>query len=212
MALIKDLVGQQFGRLTVIRLDGKTSNGNAKWLCRCDCGNLKSVGSYALRSGNTQSCGCIQQEQRTLGPKTHGESKASLYKLWGGMRVRCNERFAEKYPIYSGRGIKVCDEWSKYEAFRDWALSHGYHEGLTIDRIDVNGDYEPTNCRFITLKEQQNNRRNNHLLTFRGKTQTMSQWADEVGLKYKCLEHRINRGWSVDDALTVPMGGRRCGV
>lgn len=208
MASVKNLLGERYGRLVVIAQGGKNKNGNARWLCQCDCGSTKVVASYDLRSGNTRSCGCIKQEQRHVLTKTHGESGSPLYKLWAGILIRCNPEKSDKYPDYAGRGISVCDEWKKYENFREWALSHGYQKGLTIDRIDVNGNYSPGNCRFVTYKVQENNRRNNRLLVFRGKTQTMAQWADELGIPYKCLEHRINRGWNVADALTTPVGGR----
>lgn len=138
--------------------------------------------------------------------KTHGETHSPLHRLWGDMKNRCYNPRNQKYPVYGGRGICVDEPWrSSYEAFRDWALKNGYEKGLSIDRIDVNKNYSPDNCRFATQKTQQNNRTNNHLLTYAGKTQTMSQWASELGFTYKALEHRINRGWSVERALTTPL-------
>lgn len=140
----------------------------------------------------------------------HGERHTLLYKLWSSVRNRCNNPNNRKYARYGGRGIKVCEEWdSSYTVFRDWCLENGYEKGLTIERIDVNGDYSPTNCIFASQKVQQNNRTNNHLLTYQGITHTMAEWADILGFSYKVLEHRINRGWTVEDAFTIPKGGKR---
>ena len=209
MAIVKRLENQKFGRLTVIREAGRTKSGNALWSCTCDCGGEKIVSSDGLRSGRTQSCGCIKREQNVEMFTTHGERHSSIYKLWASIKNRCYNKNAHKYADYGERGIKVCEEWeTDYIAFRDWCLSNGYIKGLTIERIDVNGDYSPSNCIFATQKIQQNNRRNNHRITYEGVTKTLSQWAEHLGMTYKMLEHRINRGWSVKDAFTIPRGGR----
>lgn len=140
----------------------------------------------------------------------HGETHTILYQLWSSVRNRCNNPNAQKYARYGGRGIEVCEEWdSSYQSFRDWCLKNGYKDGLTIERMDVNGNYCPENCVFASQKVQQNNRTNNHLLTYEGETHTMAEWADILGLPYKMLEHRINRGWTVEDAFTIPKGGKR---
>lgn len=207
MAVVKRLEGKRFGRLVAVEEVGRTNNGNAKWLCKCDCGGQKIVASYALRVGRTQSCGCIKAEQ-SYAQGTHHETGSPIYKLWAGVKNRCYNPNDHKYPQYGGRGITVCDEWkNSYESFRDWCRDNGYEKGLTIDRADVNGNYCPQNCRFTTQKVQQNNRTNNHLLSFRGETHTMAEWSDILGIPYRRLEHRINRGWSTERALTSPKGG-----
>lgn len=162
----QDLTGQRFGRLTVIAIHGKDKRGKLLWLCRCDCGNTSTVRPYNLKNGNTKSCGCFQKE--VSGNLKHGLLKAAnrqethrLHYIWASMKTRCNNSNRKGYKDYGERGIKVCKEWNDdFKAFYDWALSHGYADNLTIDRIDVNGNYEPSNCRWITNIEQQKNKRN----------------------------------------------------
>lgn len=137
--------------------------------------------------------------------RSHGDSKTKLYMAWQNMRARCNRKSAREYSNYGGRGIKVCDEWQKnYEPFKEWALENGYSENLTLDRIDVNGNYEPSNCRWITNKEQQNNRRDNVLYTFNRETKTLAQWSENLGICFKTLQKRI-KNWGVEKAFTTPL-------
>ena len=209
MAIVKRLENQKFGRLTAIKEVGRTKSGGSTWLCKCDCGGEKVVSSDSLRHGKTQSCGCIKREQNTEMCTIHGEAHSPIYHLWAGIKNRCYNRNEPKYANYGARGIKVSPEWeSNYIAFRDWCLANGYSKGLTIERIDVNGDYSPLNCTFATQKVQQNNRTNNHRITYRGETKTLAQWANYLGMRYGMLEHRINRGWSIEDAFTIPKGGK----
>lgn len=209
MAVVKDLTGQQFGKLTAVKVVGKGKNGNMIWECKCSCGNTRNVWSTSLVTGNTQSCGCSRTIAIHNRPDYHGDRGTRLYRIWNGILVRCKPKFASRSSAYSAKGIKVCEEWKDYKTFKEWALKNGYRDDLTIDRIDVNGDYEPSNCRFATQKEQQNNRSNNHILTFNGKSRTIAQWADEVGINARAIFKRLKRGWSVEDALTVPLGGQR---
>lgn len=185
-----------------------------RWLCQCKCGKEFITLGHRIRKGLAKSCGCKPTELsdeviESIRKKnsTHGDSKSRLYKCWRGIKTRCLSPTDQHWKDYGGRGITVCDEWAdSYENFREWALSNGYKDDLTIDRIDVNGNYEPSNCRWATIKEQANNKRDNNYLTFNGKTQTVVQWAEELGIIPVTLEARIHRyGWSVERALTEPV-------
>ena len=141
----------------------------------------------------------------------HGETGTRLYWTWHGMKARCFNPRESHFTDYGGRGITVCAEWLSFEGFRDWALANGYADNLTIDRIDVNGNYEPNNCRWATTVEQANNTRRNHKITFNGKTQNIKQWADELGINYYTLHSRITKSkWDVEKALSKkPRGQKR---
>lgn len=205
MSGLINLTGQSFGRLTVIEKATKRCNGqSAMWICKCDCGNTIVVRSGDLRSGKTKSCGCLRKEITSAKRKTHGKSNSRLFSIWCAVKKRCMCETDKQYKDYGGRGITICDEWKDdFQTFYDWAVSNGYEEHLTIDRIDVNGNYEPFNCKWSTEKEQSNNKRNNRLLTFNGKTQTLKQWSDETGIQPETIHYRLKRGWDLERALTL---------
>ena len=208
-----DLTGQKFGKLTVVERASNVGKHTA-WLCRCDCGSDGFVvRSDYLKNGHTQSCGCFKSkcsEERlrniVANNKTHGMSKTRLYSEWQTIKKRCYCPKNIGYDMYGGRGITVCDEWlNDFQAFYDWSMSHGYQDDLTIDRKNVNKGYSPDNCRWVTMEVQGNNKRNNILLTYENKTQTLSQWAREKGLKYSKLRIRIKiLKWDTDRALNTP--------
>lgn len=141
----------------------------------------------------------------------HGETKTRLHKIWGSMHERCERVKHPHYKDYGGRGIKVCDEWKEYLPFAEWARNNGYTDKLTIDRIDVNGNYEPSNCRWITMKEQHNNKRSNRIIEYRGQKYTLTQLAEKSGIKKTTLKERLNLGWSVEDAVSRPVRQRTRG-
>jgi hypothetical protein len=204
-----DLTGTRFGKLTVIKRSENVSGcNNSRWLCKCDCGKAVVVRSNNLHSGNTNSCGCFQKEQSSRAKKTHGETKTRLYRIWALMINRCKNPNAADRKNYSERGISICPEWNNYQMFKDWSTKNGYKDGITIDRIDNNGNYEPSNCRWTTPKVQQNNRRNNVRIEYDGNTHTLAEWAELYKIPYKTFWARINRGWDIGKALAIPSRGQ----
>ena len=166
-----------------------------------------------MTSDVTHSCGCKKKNQITkmnIENITHGQRNSRLYKIWCGMKYRCNKPNYDEYQHYGGRGIVVCQEWNNnFSIFYSWAVSNGYDENLTIDRIDVNGNYEPDNCRWTTMKIQENNKRNNIVLFFDGKEQTISQWSEDLGINRETIYHRLKSGWTIKDTLTKPVRPKR---
>lgn len=246
----KDLTGMKFGKWTVLEMRGRRGSSRY-WLCRCECGTEREVASGHLLDGSSSSCGCTRKEH--AGMRTHGESRTRLYHTWKAIRGRCNNPNIRSYKDYGARGITVCEEWSDYLTFKDWALQNGYNDTLSIERIDVNKGYCPENCCWIPMNEQSKNRRNTYLsklssedaaivkqaladgfdrnliwyritkmnmsasdavadkdyrfryITCRGKTQSMSDWAREVGLNPATLKERLdNFGWPLEEALRRP--------
>ena len=200
------MVGRRFGKLMVLRRGENNSRGEARWVCRCDCGKETLVTTANLNSGNSKSCGCDR------GIIKHGgvlKGKAErLYSVWLNMKNRCGNANAREYNCYGGRGISVCEEWStSYDSFRRWALDNGYDsEALfgkcTLDRIDNDKGYSPENCRWVSLKRQNNNRGNNRHLTIDGERMTVSQASEKYGIPYDRLLARLYYGWSDEDAVT----------
>lgn len=194
-----DLTGQRFGRLLVLER-ACHADENRYWICRCDCGNYTIVYDGNLKRNLTTSCGCYRRETSS----THGMHNKRLYHIWENMKGRCERKSAKAYDHYGGRGITVCKEWRKFEPFCEWSMSHGYDEKLTLDRIDVNGDYCPENCRWVSQAEQLNNTRRNVFMTLNGETHTLKQWSEITGISYNAIMKRRRNGWSVEDTLTIP--------
>ena len=194
-----DITGNRYGRLVVLREDGKTEHGDLRWLCKCDCGKTKTITGSKLKSGWTKSCGCLQKEKISKRMIKHGLSNSRLYGIWENMKERCYRPSNNRYYRYGGRGIKICDEWLDFNNFAEWADKSGYKEGLSIERIDVDGDYEPKNCCWIPLKKQTQNRSNTVWIDYQDKRVCMSEFAREMGVSINVIKNRIRHGLSGDD-------------
>ena len=207
MAQRKDLSGEVFGRLTVVKRceDYITAGGNrySQYLCKCECGNEVMVRANKLTSSYTNSCGCLRRERMSKKATIHGKSHTKLYRTWFHMRQRCSDRNNKDYNRYGGRGITVCSEWENdFQVFMNWALLNGYSDSLTLDRIDVDSGYYPENCRWSTNIEQMNNTRANHKISYCGQEKTIAEWARIAGLPYNTLYSRLFRyRWPIDKAL-----------
>ena len=185
-----DLTGQRFGKYVVIALSEPYKGRKDTWLCKCDCGNERIVYGFGLRNGRSTNCGCVRTK--------HGMSQSKLYRVYYLMCQRCHATYNKRYFDYGGRGIKVCEEWrNSFIVFSEWALQKGYQEGLTIDRINNNGNYCPENCRWVDRKTQQNNRRDNHLIEYRSETHTIAEWGDILNISPSLICDRLRRGWDV---------------
>lgn len=184
-----DLTGRVFHRLTVLARAGRNNHGRITWLCKCECGKQAIAAGDLLRRGGVKSCGCLMA--------LHGKSRTPLYHIWTGMRTRCTN------PVknYGARGISVCKEWADWGTFEKWALIHGYAKGLTLDRRDNNEGYSPENCRWVTSAIQNRNKRTNHLLSFQGKIECLTDVAAATGIHPATLAGRLKRGLSLSQAL-----------
>lgn len=201
MSKYQDLTGQRFGRLTVIERT-KNHGKQTVWVCKCDCGNFSNVQASNLKHNNVRSCGCILREMKPA--LIHGQHGTRLYEIWHSMKQRCYLPTVRPYSNYGGRGITVCDEWlHDFQAFYDWAMANGYRDDLTIDRKDTNGNYEPSNCRWATKKEQSNNKRNNRYITYNGETHTLAEWCEITGLSRPTLKYRL-KYWEIERVFTEP--------
>lgn len=191
----KDLTGQTYGKLTVIRRAPNDRHGNVMWECKCECGGSTTTRTSALTSGKATSCGCTQRKRSAEAQTKHGEHGTRLYNIWANMKGRCNTESSSFYEIYGGRGIKVCPEWeNSFEEFRDWALANGYRDNLTIERKDTNGNYSPENCRWATEREQARNRSTTVFYTVDGVTRSRIEWAELLRIKPEALRAAIRRG------------------
>lgn len=199
---IKDISGQRFGRLIALYKLNNYHKKRAWWLCVCDCGNLVEISGITLRSDHTKSCGCLNHEPTN---KKHGKCYTRLYKLYKAIIKRCYNPNIKQFKDYGGRGITVCDEWRKdFMTFYDWSMSHGYNDRLTIDRIYVNGNYEPSNCRWVDMKTQQRNKRNNKIFTINGETHCLMEWCEMLNMNYGKVNQRINKlHWTIEKALEL---------
>lgn len=202
----KEFIGKRFGRLTVISLneekikEEKRKNNKTRiyYNCLCDCGNTTIAEKGKLKNGNTKSCGCLHHDVVSKMLTTHGDSRNGknkrLYSIYKNMKNRCYNKNGQDYNYYGGKGVIICDEWmNDYINFKNWSLSNGYSDNLTIDRINVNGNYEPSNCRWVDMKTQMNNTTQNHMITYNGEIKTMIEWSEILDIPYGVIKNAINK-------------------
>lgn len=192
MGKVHNLSGQRFGRLVAIEQSGYSNDGQAKWLCLCDCGGRAVIVAGHLRSGHTQSCGCLKGDSIRKLSVTHGSTNTRLYTIWTGIKQRCLNPVNPAFCDYGKRGVKICNEWKEsFSNFQHWAYLNGYRDNLTIDRINVHGDYCPQNCRWITKSEQSNNRRTSRYIKYCGFKRTVKDWCDFLRIQRFPFDHAV---------------------
>jgi hypothetical protein len=208
MANPNDISGQRFGRLVAIRSAGKQASFTL-WECQCDCGNVSRTIIPRLRSGKTKSCGCLRAEATRARRLTHGLTESGTYNSWMQMIQRCTNPKDSRWTRYGGRGIRVHGPWLTFANFlADMGEKPPEH---SIDRIDNDGNYEPANCRWASQKTQQNNRSTNRILTINGRSQSVTRWAEELGIKSATLSARLRKGWAPIRAVSTPVRPRLWG-
>lgn len=202
MGRVIDLTGKIFGRWKVIERS-YSKNNKIYWLCECSCDKhtIRSVNGSSLKRGLSISCGCLKNEITSARFKKHGMTGTRIYNIWKGMRKRCYNPNSNNYHNYGGRGITICNEWSDFRNFYDWAIENGYQDDLTIERKNNNGNYEPSNCKWATMKEQANNSRNNHEITIHNESKLLHEWSEEIGITSANVLMRISKGLSDDEIL-----------
>lgn len=200
-----DYTNQKFGYLTVLELDKSFKGQGRKWICKCECGNIKSISTSALNNGHAKSCGCHSHDGKKGVNKTHGMSQTRIYSEWISMKKRCKPNQKESKTYYD-RGISVCDEWlNDFVNFYQWAMEHGYNDSLSIDRIDNDKGYYPDNCRWIPIEKQQGNKSNTIYVFYKGEKYCLRQLCQKINFPYQTAHRRYskwtkaNKVFNVDD-------------
>ena len=202
----KSLVGKKFNSLTVLEVSSNKKNDNYLLVCKCDCGNIQTIRATRVINGITKTCGC-----RNKGYSYSKSNKLSclyptFYSIWNSMKHRCYDKSNKKYKNYGARGIKICKEWKdSFENFLNWCLNSDYEKGLTLDRIDVNSDYKPNNCRWANFTIQARNKTNNNLVTYNNETKCVAQWCEDLNIPYNTIRARLRLGWTPELAFTTPI-------
>ena len=204
-----DITDVQFEHCVALRYVCGGKQG-AKFLCRCECGKEFVARSVDLRKGRVKSCGCVNRRELINKNTKHGYHDHPIYFALSHIKQRCCNPKCAEYQNYGGRGITVCDEWlNNPKSFIDWSIQNGWRKGLTIDRIDNDKGYEPSNCRWVDMNVQENNKRNNHFLEYKGRRLTISQWSKEIGISRDSINYRILNGWTIEETLNTPVGSLR---
>lgn len=209
MSVKIDLTGEKYGKLKVIGLASDEVGKKKKWSCVCECGNTVVVTGSNLRSGHTKQCEMCGYIASGKARVTHGMSNTPIYRVWRAMLSRCEMPNAKSYQDYGQRGICVCKEWHDASVFIEWANVNGYEAGMEIDRIDVNGDYCPENCRFTSRTENANNKRNNKIIEYCGESKTLAEWARHFAVSYKNLSRNLLKGYTLEEAVERQRSGER---
>lgn len=195
-------MNKKYGKLTILGIEYQKKYSNGTIIdfvkCKCECGNIKIINFNNIKRGLVKSCGCITKT-------VNGMSKTRIYQIYRHLINRCYRQKDISYKNYGNKGIIVCDEWKNdFMSFYNWSMANGYANDLTIDRIDVNGNYEPSNCRWVNMAVQQNNRSNNRILEYKGQKKTITEWAKYCGLSYRNLYYRLNNGYTIEEAIEKP--------
>jgi len=189
----QDLIGKKFGKLTVIK-EGENKGKNTTWICKCDCGEEKTILAYNLTSGKSKSCGCVRGEKLGNLVRTHGFSNTRLYHIYKGIKQRCHNENNPAYMYYGGKGVSICNEWNcDYLKFKEWSLNNNYDEFVSIDRINPDGNYCPENCRWVSMQKQQNNKLNSMFVTIGDDKLTIAEWADKSKTNKQTLYSKFYR-------------------
>lgn len=206
---VNDMTGYTHEKITVTGQAGKNTSGNILWKYECSCGGGGVDTADALK--RIKSCGCVKKEvsRRICEERntTHGESRTRLYHIWGNMINRTSNKNNKDYKNYGGRGIDVCEEWKDFFKFKEWALDNEYSEELTLDREDNDKGYFPSNCRWVDSDTQNNNKQQSVKCEYKGRVQTVDQWAKEYNINRSTLVNRINKGMTITEALETPING-----
>lgn len=202
--------GDKVGKLTVIeQANDAVLCRDKKWTCLCECGNTTTVDDARLEAGITKSCGCLREITTKRLKTQHGYTRSRLYAIWSGMKARCYNKNKINYARYGGKGITICEEWlHDFSKFKDWSLSHGYDDSLTIDRIDSTKGYSPDNCRWADIYTQANNKSRNIYITYHGERHTVAEWSRIIPIGYATIKKRYQSGWSVEDIFEKPIRRR----
>lgn len=204
---MENMVGKKFNRWTILEVLG-VENNRRYCKCQCECGTIKKVLLTEVKRGGSKSCGCLAKERHHK--EANGLSKSRIYNIYCYMKSRCYNKNNARYKNYGGRGIKICDEWlNNFMNFYNWSMGNGYNDTLSIERIDVNGDYEPNNCKWITLQEQSYNKQNSRIYIVNGEKKCLQQLAIEYNITYSTLRQRVvKKGMPIMEALTKPIDTR----
>lgn len=196
-----DMTNKTYGKLKVIGYNGNDNRGERMWLCKCDCGTEVVRNGYGLRSGRTTHCGCDTGNRISKSLTQHGMTNSKLYYTWVNMKTRCENPNYYLRDSYGGKGITYCDDWKDSSKFIKWAIENGYSDELSLDRINNDGNYEPSNCRWVSMQVQQNNRTNNRIEEYNGVKDTLANWSRKLNIEYAKLQYKLDCGYTMGEII-----------